>query len=182
MKKNELLESLEELKEIITKQNIKMLDLFKDEDDPRKTLALLRKLVGRIEFLLEAQDIKELHHPTSDILKKPLIGKKGSLVRVKSVREEHGDKTYVGFLLGEMAAGSSIEVTEDNIILDWANHNPAIFVPELGEVIMGYESWWSTIKSVEELEAISDDDIQNTWYVKLMKQTLEKEAAKKESE
>ena len=48
--------------------------------------------------------------------------------------------------------------------------NPAIYVPELGKIIFGMESWWGIIESPEELKDISDDDISNTWYVKLLQE------------
>lgn len=47
--------------------------------------------------------------------------------------------------------------------------NPAIFVPELGKIIFGMESWWGRIKSEEELKDITDGDIENVWYVKMLK-------------
>ena len=45
--------------------------------------------------------------------------------------------------------------------------NPAIFVPELGKIIFGMESWWGRIKSEEELKDITDGDIENVWHVKM---------------
>lgn len=47
-------------------------------------------------------------------------------------------------------------------------NNPAIFVPELKKIIYGCESWWKTIRSVDEFSKISNEDINNTWYVKLL--------------
>lgn len=47
-------------------------------------------------------------------------------------------------------------------------NNPAIFVPELKKIIYGCESWWKTIQSVDEFSKISNEDINNTWYVKLL--------------
>ena len=48
------------------------------------------------------------------------------------------------------------------------NKLPAIFVPELKKIIYGCESWWKTIRSVDEFSKISNEDINNTWYVKLL--------------
>lgn len=48
------------------------------------------------------------------------------------------------------------------------HNNPAIFVPELKKIIYGCESWWKTIRSVDEFSKISNEDINNTWYVKLL--------------
>jgi len=51
----------------------------------------------------------------------------------------------------------------------------AIFVPELGEIIYGYASWWGHINSVDEIKDISDDDIDNVWYVQMLKAMETKE-------
>ena len=48
--------------------------------------------------------------------------------------------------------------------------NPAIYVPVLDKIIWGYGSWWGPIKSEEHLKQITDEDIQNIWYVKALKQ------------
>ena len=42
-------------------------------------------------------------------------------------------------------------------------------MPELKKIIYGCESWWHEITSVEELKDITDSDIDNTWYVQLLK-------------
>ena len=47
--------------------------------------------------------------------------------------------------------------------------NPAIYVPELRKIVFGCESWWGEIQSPDEIKDITDDDISNVWYVKLVK-------------
>ena len=47
--------------------------------------------------------------------------------------------------------------------------NPAIFVFDLNEIIFGCQSWWGIIKNEQELKDISDIDIDNIWYVKVLK-------------
>ena len=47
--------------------------------------------------------------------------------------------------------------------------NPAIYVFDLQRIIFGAESWWSIIENQEELKDITDDDINNQWYVKALK-------------
>ncbi len=47
--------------------------------------------------------------------------------------------------------------------------NPAIFVPELKKIIYGCESWWGEIESPEDFKEITSDDINNVWYVQLLK-------------
>ena len=84
----------------------------------------------------------------------------------------------MGFYIGELALGSSVSLDENEAVrLDFASHNPAIFVPRLKKVIYGMESWWGEIESVEELKAITNEDINNVWYVKLMKEMMGKEEA-----
>ena len=56
------------------------------------------------------------------------------------------------------------EILENSIMT-----NPGIYVPELKEIIFGDSSWWHEIKSEEELREITDDDINNTWYVRLLR-------------
>ena len=56
--------------------------------------------------------------------------------------------------------------------------NPAMFVPELKKIIWGCGSWWSKIKSEGDLKQITDEDIKNTWYVKLVSQLAENDKGK----
>ena len=59
-------------------------------------------------------------------------------------------------------------------------HNPAIYVPELGKVIYGMESWWHAIKDEKELKDITDNDIDNVWYVKALKEVNNASTDRKE--
>lgn len=172
MGKSELQKELESAKEQLKDYN-RFIDLLKDSDDPKSILTRLNRTIGRIGMLLKASEIKELAHPENEALQKPIFGNKGALVSVRPCGEMYNGKTYLGFLIGEIALGSSISVLDDKIQLNWSGHNPAIFVPELGEVIYGCGSWWSEIKSEEQLSQITDDDIENVWYVKLWKKQFE---------
>ena len=99
---------------------------------------------------------------------------------VRPCDEKYGKKTFLGILLGDLP----IEVyatynTQTKEIDISAMSNPAIFVPELKEIIWGCGSWWGEIENEEQLHQISDDDIQNVWYVKMLKSMQEK--SKKDS-
>jgi hypothetical protein len=174
MNKAELLTQLESAQEQLKDYN-KFIDLFKEKDDPKYVLTKLNQTISRIKMLLKAQNIKELVHPANQSLKKPLMAKQGCLVRIRPSDEEYGNKTYLGFLLGDLATGSSLSVLEDKLQLNWSGHNSAIFVPELGEIIYGCESWWGEIEDEDQLKEISDNDIENVWYVKLLRQMNKKE-------
>lgn len=151
--------------------------LFSD-DDAERELAELRQNLGRISFLLKAGGLKEVEWPKTKALK-PI---KAALVKIRPCAEEYENKTYAGFLLGDIALGSTISITDEKISCEFASYNPAIFVPELGKVIYGCESWWGQIKSVEELKEITDEDIDNVWYVKALMAQMEKANEVKDAE
>lgn len=175
MKKEELVQELESAKEQL-KDYKKFIDLLRDEDDPKGILTRLHQTIVKIQMLLVISDIKEIAHPKNKALENPVFGKSGSLVKVRPCNEKYGNKTYLGFLIGEIALGSSISLSEDKVQLNFSGHNPAIFVPELKEVIFGCASWWSEIESEEELKDISNDDIANVWYVKMLNHLNQKES------
>ena len=95
----------------------------------------------------------------------------GKLVKVRPCGKEYGNKTYLGFLLGDLPIGLYITHNPETLEMKVSTTgNPAIYVPELGKIRFGMESWWGEIESPEELKDISDDDISNTWYVKLLQE------------
>ena len=96
--------------------------------------------------------------------------KMGSLVKVRPCGEEYGNKTYLGFYLGDLPLGITGSFKEaEGIYKVGTLSNPAMYVTELRKIIFGCGSWWSEIKSEDDLKQITDDDIENTWYVKLAK-------------
>ncbi|HHV68218.1 MAG TPA: hypothetical protein GXX48_11320 [Ochrobactrum intermedium] len=100
----------------------------------------------------------------------------GKFVSVRPCGDEYGDKTYLGIYMGDMPP---LELT----IKDRPEHgdkmlcvtrrdfmgNPAIYVPDLHQIIYGAESWWGVIKSPDDLRQISDADINSVWYVQALK-------------
>ena len=102
--------------------------------------------------------------------------KTGSLVKIRPCSDEYEKKTYLGIYIGDIPVEPVVGLyTKTNILSMTYVANPAIFVPELKKVIFGYESWWGEIKSEEELKEITDDDIDNVWYVQLLKEIGKKE-------
>lgn len=95
----------------------------------------------------------------------------GALVKIRPCKEEYGNKTYLGILLGEADIGLRVGYNKKTQKLAIVRqYNPAIWVPELKKVIYGYESWWGIIESEEELREITDEEINNVWYVKILKE------------
>jgi hypothetical protein len=175
--KEDIIEKIDKITPIIKDYN-KIAHLF-SKDEGKASLAKLNEVVSEIRFLLTTQTFKVLKHAETPVFKKALFGgANGSMVKVRPVGEQYGSKTYVGFLIGDVAATSGLKVIDENTMqVIFGGYNPAIFIPETGTVVMGYESWWSEIESLEELKDITDQDIENVWYVKLLKQQLETKAA-----
>ena len=95
----------------------------------------------------------------------------GRLVKIRPCSDDCKGKTYLGIYLGRLPYMVNVSFHEDSERLSVSGvGNPAIFVPELKKIVFGMESWWGYIESEEELKDITDDDIGNQWYVKMLKE------------
>lgn len=96
----------------------------------------------------------------------------GNFVSIRPCADEYGDKTYLGIYLGDMATSIALGYDKSNgqIKPQFYRHNPAIFVFDLNKIIFGMESWWGEITSEDQLRKITNDDINNVWYVKALGQ------------
>ncbi|AOY77210.1 hypothetical protein [Clostridium formicaceticum] len=101
----------------------------------------------------------------------------GEFVKIRPCGKEYQNKTYLGLYLGDLPIGHSIshnpETKELNVSF---NTNPAIFVFDLNKIVYGMESWWGIINNENDLKEITDNDIDNVWYIKALKQLNESEA------
>lgn len=95
-------------------------------------------------------------------------GEAGAWVAVRVAGEE---TTHIGILLGEYHPPAVAYRAETGalVVRKHTFGNPAIWVPDLKRVVMGYECWWGEIKSEQDLRQITDADIENIWYVKVLK-------------
>lgn len=95
----------------------------------------------------------------------------GSFVAIRSIKEGHGDKTYLGLLIGYVPihVDAAYDKLSKRLEINVSGDNPAIFVFNLNEVVLGAESWWGPIKDEAHLRQITKDDIENVWYVKALK-------------
>lgn len=99
----------------------------------------------------------------------PLLRRGTTWVSIRPCAEEHGGKTYLGWLLGDIACSQMAQPKHDGTLeISMCAHNPAIFVPDLGKIVYGYESWWGPLKTPDDLKKITDSDIENVWYVKAL--------------
>lgn len=91
----------------------------------------------------------------------------GAWVAVRPVGDE---KTYLGVMLGDYAPPTlRFDRETGELTVGRSIGNPAMWVPDLNRVVMGWGSWWSEIKSADDLRQITDADIENVWYVKALK-------------
>lgn len=164
---------------IVTKKWDTMKASFSDDEGEAK-LAELNGILGTIRTLVEMNELKEVLFPKNEILKDSIGHKRGALVAIRPVAQEYGNKTYLGFYIGDMPLSSVIGISKEAIQLSWSQYNPAIFVPELGKVIYGCESWWGEIKDENDFKKITDETISDQWYVKMYRKLNEKPETKSE--
>ena len=95
----------------------------------------------------------------------------GKLAKVRPCGEEYGGKTYIGIFLGDIPHSPHVSHNPQTGALQIRAHcNPAIFVPTLNKVIFGMESWWSIVRNEKDMDKeITDELINNQWYVRLAK-------------
>jgi len=106
-----------------------------------------------------------------DIRLPPLSVEIGGSVAIRPSSDEYEDKTYLGIFLGGIARIESTAFnTVEKTIIIYNREHPAFFVPKLKKIIFGFESWWKPITNIDTLKEITDEDIQNTWYVKALKE------------
>ena len=117
--------------------------------------------VNKIEFKGELTIKSSLFHKEDD----------GKYVSIRCCYKGCDDKTYLGILLGDLPCHQSASFDEKTGTLTFETNggNPAIWVPDLKRLVMGYESWWGVIESEEQLRQITNFDIENIWYVKVLK-------------
>jgi len=99
----------------------------------------------------------------------------GSYVSVRPCGADNPEnKTYLGIYLGAAPRGISAEQDGDNIVIMFKEYNnPVMYVPALKRIVWGYESWWGPIETPDDLKAITDEDINTTWYVSALRSILE---------
>lgn len=97
--------------------------------------------------------------------------KPGTMVVVRPCDKKYNGKTFLGMYLCDAPTGFIGRQEGDKIVLEMGSYtNPAIYIPETNEIVWGYGSWWGKIETEEKLRQITDEDIQNVWYVRALKQ------------
>jgi len=160
----DILNSNEEYKSILDKS---FLERSLKEHTFKKNYVCEQYKCVYIQYPIE---ISKINYPKSF---KYETSKTGKLVKIKPCAEEYDGKTFLGLYIGDLPTGMYITHGEEKELSLSHHTNPAIFVFELNKIVYGMESWWGVIETPEELADISTEDINNTWYVQLLKRTLE---------
>lgn len=86
------------------------------------------------------------------------------------------NETYLGIFIGDLPTRTQVSYTAatEQLKVVYVD-NPAMFVPALKRIVFGHESWWRILESEDDFKEITNDDIDNTWYVKLLKEMNKKE-------
>lgn len=130
-----------------------------------------------MEFPVQVNGIRWADPSSPVIREKGFLTKCGDMVAVRPCAEEYENKTFLGILLGDVALNVNVSWDEEKseLVLDRGHYNPIIFIPDRNAIVYGCGSWWGRIKSEEQLKQITDEDIQNIWYVKALQQLAKDE-------
>lgn len=124
--------------------------------------------------LKQVANITGLDFETERPINSSIMEPAGTLVRIRPCAEKYGGKTYLGILLGDVNIPCSVEKKDSRLVIHYMD-NPAIYVFELKEVILGMESWWGTInsKDIQQIKDLTNDEINNGVVMKLIKIIIE---------
>jgi len=112
-------------------------------------------------------------HPETHVWEKPVIssGHLGKFVSIRPCAENYEGKTFLGLYIGDIALSFGYSISDKGTMeITHGHHNPAIYVFDLKTIIFGCESWWTPIEDEDQLHKITDEDIDNIWYVKALKE------------
>lgn len=100
---------------------------FKLNNRQGKAVGRLLKMFRVLGWELNFANHKNLVHADTKPLR-PGIWGSGIPVKLRPCKKEHGDKTYFGILLGDMALQINHSVSGDTVTASHAFYNPAIYV------------------------------------------------------
>ncbi len=91
------------------------------------------------------------------------------LVEVNPCATEYENKSFIGLYLGDFPQSVCGSYEEDKFIIKPTRSNPLIYIPDTNTVVFGSNSFWRKVEKIEDFKGISKEDIENTWYIKLLK-------------
>lgn len=122
-----------------------------------------------IEYPITVKDIVNKNIDTTGI-----SCKCGDMCEVTLCNDDAENRSYIGICLGELPISILSSYNKNTgVLTNDTLSNPAIFVPELKRIVYGCESFWRRIDSIEDFKGITKEDIENTWYVSLLRKMAE---------
>jgi len=163
------IEDLEKRKREIYKASLEAPELEKICEDYIAEMYSEEGLFQTIKYPVQIHGI-DIHHQIWNEKDKNV----GRMVEIRPCNEKYENKTFLGLYLGDLPLGLSVSLNRKTEILHVRTGycNPAIWIPPLQKVIWGCESWWGFIESEEQLKNITDETIENLWYVRALKEFL----------
>lgn len=135
------------------------------QNNSNADLHTLHSQENAIEYPISVNKI-ENHRITTE----GLGHKCGALCVIKPCDKKYHGKSYIGIYIGNLPINIITSFDEEQgILTNRTMDNPAIFVPELKKIIYGCESWWKEIESPDDFKEITIEDIENQWYMKILK-------------
>ena len=153
-------EELKKIWDMLEKKTLPHMDAWLDEHKIKQATVCPEYRSKYIQYPLNVTNIEFL-------AKQPGDKRAGAMVKIRPCGDK---KTYIGIFLGDLPISAHITHNDDSGVLS-VQHvtNPAIFVPDLGKIIYGMESWWSRIETEADLSDITNVDIDSQWYIKALK-------------
>lgn len=115
-------------------------------------------MLGSVQFKSPITDLKVDNGFSMPRIVRPYHS--GEYVSLRMVTGET-EKTYLGLMLGDMNIGFGIRHQEGDTTAEIVGlmGNPAIFVPELSQLVYGAECWWKLIARPADMKDISNAEI-----------------------
>jgi len=163
------MKSLERRKCALYRASVDAPDSEKICDDSLADMLGEEHFGGFMEFPTEITGIT--HGKGAEYVFAPRWRYKHPWVAVQPCAEKFKRKTYLGVYLGDFAtsAGAARNPKTGVLEIRIGHHNPAIWIPDLDEVVWGMGSWWGTLKGPDDLRKITGQGIQPSWYMRAMR-------------
>lgn len=106
--------------------------------------------------------------------------KSGTAVAVAPLAPAYGNKSYFGIYIGKVATAPDTSYEADSKLLIVKNgpYTPAILIPEINEIVYGYDCYWTVITGKKHLTLVNiNGDL--PWYMKSFKTHRKTKRSKK---
>jgi hypothetical protein len=166
------LEALEARRGEIYRQSLAAPAAEKVCDDRMAEMLAEVDVVPELKFPIEVSGIAFEETSAWEVLGRRVTA--GDFVAVRPCDPSVQGRTLLGIYLGRLSTHAAVRFDRASGVLgiSRAGHNPAIWVPTLRRVVMGFESWWRKIESPDDLRQITDQDIAVVPYMQMLREMV----------